>query len=65
MNREEFIQYIERNFNVSGSIVRLISNILYYVEVQGVDEDEQHDMLSFMLDGTIGLLDSEIRQICL
>ena len=65
MNREEFIQYIERNFNVSGSTVRLISNILYYVEVQGVDEDEQHDMLSFMLDGTIGLLDSEIRQICL
>ena len=65
MNREEFIQYIEKNFDVSGSTVRLISNILYYVEVQGVDEDEQHDMLSFMLDGTIGLLDSEIRQICL
>ena len=65
MNREEFIQYIERNLNVSGSTVRLISNILYYVEVQGVDEDEQHDMLSFMLDGTIGLLDSEIGQICL
>lgn len=65
MNREEFIQYIEKNFDVSGSTVRLISNILYYVEVQGVDEDEQHDLLSFMLDGTIGLLDSEIRQICL
>lgn len=65
MNREEFIQYIEKNFDVSGSTVRLIINILSYVEVQGVDEDEQHDMLSFMLDGTIGLSDSEIRQICL
>ena len=65
MNREEFMAYIEENFNISVEAKRLINNILYYVELQGVTEDEQYAMLSCMLDGTIGLSDNEIKKISL
>jgi len=65
VNREKFMEYVEENFNISGEAKRLINNILYYVESQGVSEDEQYQMLSCLLDGTIGLSDNEIKQICL
>ena len=65
MNRQEFMEYIEENFDITGAVKRLIDNILYYVELQGVDEDEQYMMLSCMLDGTIGLSDNEIKKISL
>ena len=65
MNREEFMEYIRENFNISGEAKRLINNILYYVELQGVEEDEQYIMLCRMLDGTIGLSDNEIKEISL
>ena len=65
MNREKFMEYVEENFNISGEAKRLINNILYYVELQAVSEDEQYQMLCFLLDGTIGLSDNEIKQICL
>lgn len=65
MDRKKFMEYIEENFDISGEAKRLINNILYYVELQGVDEDEQYMMLSCMLDGTIGLSDNEIKKICL
>lgn len=65
MNRKEFMEYIEKEFDISGEAKRLINNILYYVELQGVEEDEQYMMLSCMLDGTIGLSDNEIKKISL
>lgn len=65
MNKEEFIQYVEDNFNISGEAFRLISNILDYVSAQGCGEDEQYNMLCMLLDGSIGLSDNEIKQICL
>ena len=65
MNRKEFMEYIEENFDISGEAKRLIDNILCYVESQGVEKDEQYTMLSCMLDGTIGLSDSEIKKISL
>lgn len=65
MNRKEFMEYIEENFDVSAEAQRLIDNILYYVELQGVEEDEQYMMLSCMLSGTIGLSDNEIKKISL
>ena len=65
MNRKEFMEYIEENFDISGEAKRLIDNILCYVESQGVEKDEQYTMLSCMLDGTIGLSNSEIKKISL
>lgn len=65
MNREEFMEYVEENFNISSEAMRLIDNILYYVEIQGVEENEQYKMLCLLLDGTIGLSDREIRKISL
>ncbi len=63
MNRQETLEYIEDNFTISGEVKRLIDNILYFVRMQGGSENEQYSMLCFLLDGTIGLTDSEIRQI--
>lgn len=65
MNRDEFMDYIRKNFNTTGTEQRLINNILYYVECQGVGEYEQYLMLCTLLNGTIGLSDNEIKQVCL
>ena len=61
MNREEFYNYIIENFNISGEAKRLVDNILQYVELQGLDEDEQYLLLNFLLDG-IGLSSQEIKK---
>lgn len=63
MNKSEFIAYVEKNFDVSGEFGRLLVNVLTYAEQQGWSEDETYVYLSFMLDGTIGLSDAEIRKI--
>lgn len=65
MNKEEFIQYVDDNFNIIGEAFRLINNILDYVASQGCGEDEQYNMLCMLLDGSIGLSVNEIKQICL
>lgn len=64
MNRTEFYEYITEEFNLSGEACRLVDNILQYVEMQGISEDEQYHMLSILLDG-IGLSDAEIRRVYL
>lgn len=63
MNREEFMQYINENFNISGEASSLINNILIFVEENYTEEDEQYRVLSDLLDGTIGLTDNEIRKV--
>lgn len=63
MNRQEFMQYIQDNFNVSGEALRLTDNILHYIEAQGVSEDEQHLMACALLDDTIGLTEWEIKKL--
>lgn len=65
MSKEEFITYVNENFTISGEAYRLISNILDYAAYQGWDESDQHRFLHAMLDGAIGLSDSEIRNISL
>lgn len=65
MDKEEFMNYISENFDISIEAHRLINNILNYIAFQGVDEDEQYNMACALLDGTIGLTDAEIRKICL
>lgn len=39
MNRKEAMEYLTTNFSLSGEAQRIIDNILYYVELQGLDED--------------------------
>lgn len=61
MDREEFLEYINKNFEIDGATKRLIDNILFYAS--SLPTEEQYPFLNAMLDGTIGLSESEIRQI--
>ena len=63
MNREQFYQYILDNFSISGEAGRLINNILHFVEENYTEENEQYRVLCDLLDGTIGLSDSEIKKV--
>lgn len=65
MNKEEFLEYVMNNFNISGEAGRLIENILYFVKENYLDENEQYYVLRSLLDGTIGLTDEEIREVYL
>lgn len=65
MNKDEFMQYLDKNFSCDGSAKRLIRNILDYVETNIVGENEQYLALCELLNGTIGLSDSEIKKIYL
>lgn len=65
MNRQEFLNYIEENFDISGEAKRLINNILSFVELNYCDENEQYNVLCELLDNTIGLSDEEIRKVYL
>lgn len=64
MNKEEFLDYVRSNFCISGAEDRLIENIVNYIANQGVSEIEQYLIACELLDGTIGLSDAELREIC-
>lgn len=63
MNREEFMNYIRDNYDVSAEILRLIDNILWYAATMLSSEEERFDFLNLVLDDTIGLSEREIRKI--
>lgn len=65
MNRDEFINYVREEFDVSVEFLRLLDNVLHYAELQGWDEDDVYQYLCFMLDCNIGFTDQEIKQIIL
>ncbi len=65
MDREQFINYVREEFNVSVEFLRLLDNVLHYAELQGWDEDDVYQYLDFMLDCNIGLTNQEIKQIIL
>lgn len=65
MDKEEFMNYIAENYNISGEAHRLIGNILKFVADHYTQEDEQYNVLCELLDGTIGLSDNEIKKIIL
>ena len=65
MNKQEFMYYIEENFDISGEAGRLIYNILSFIEENACNENEQYNMLCDLLDNTIGLSDEEIRKVYL
>lgn len=61
MGKEEFYGYILNNFTLSAEAQRIIGNVLTYVELNAPNNEEAHKLLSFFLDGTIGITDEEIR----
>lgn len=65
MNRQQFVDYMRDNFNVSVEFLRLLDNVLHYAELQGWDDDDVYNYLDFMLDCNIGLTQPEIKHIVL
>lgn len=59
---EEAYEWLLEEFNIEGAAARIIRNILEYAD--RLEGDEQYDFLTEMLDGTIGLSDREIRNLC-
>ena len=59
---EDAYEWILNNFNIDGAAACIIQNVLYYAD--RMEGDEQYDFLTEMLDGTIGLSDREIRNLC-
>ena len=64
MNREEFLEFVSKNFNIGGDAMRLIDNILLYAE-RIVDLDERRGFLNDTLMDAIGLTEEEIAKISL
>ena len=64
MNREEFLEFVRKNFNIGGAAMRLIDNILQYAE-RIVDLDERREFLNDTLMDAIGLTEEEIAKISL
>ncbi len=63
MNKEQFFEYIQENFNIDITSQRLISNILDYIEANYPEENEQYNVLCSLLEGTIGLEDTELKKV--
>ena len=63
MNKQQFFEYIQENFNIDGASQRLILNILDYVEANYSEENEQYNALVSLLDGTIGLEDADLKKV--
>lgn len=59
---EDAYEWILNNFNLDGAAARIIYNVLEYANHMA--GDEQHEFLVEILDGTIGLFDREIRNLC-
>ena len=63
MNKQQFFEYIQENFNIDGASQRLIWNILSYIEANYPEENEQYNALCSLFDNTIGLTDSELKKV--
>lgn len=63
MNRPQFYNYIIENYDISSEARRLINNILYFVEENYTEENEQYRILCDLLSGTIGLTDNELKKV--
>lgn len=63
MNRKEFVDYVRNTFDVSVEFLRLLDNVLQYVELQNWDSTDIHMFLNFILDCGIGISKAEINQV--
>lgn len=59
---EKAYEWLLKEFSIDGAAARIIRNVLEYADRMG--GDEQYDFLTEMLDGTIGLSNREIRNLC-
>ena len=59
---EDAYEWLLENFNIDGTAGRIIHNVLEYAD--NMTGEEQHEFLTKILDGTIGLSDHEIRSLC-
>ena len=59
---EKAYEWLLEEFDIGGAAARIIRNVLEYAD--RMDGDEQYDFLTEMLDGTIGLSEGEIRNLC-
>ncbi len=59
---EKAYEWLLEEFDIGGAAARIIRNVLEYAD--RMEGDEQYDFLTEMLDGTIGLSDREIRNLC-
>lgn len=59
---EKAFEWMLEQFNIGGTAARIIRNVLEYAD--RMDGEEQYDFLTEVLDGTIGLTDCEIRNLC-
>ena len=55
-------EWLLEEFDIDGAAARVIRNVFEYAD--RMEGDEQYDFLTEMLDGTIGLSDREIRNLC-
>lgn len=63
MNRIEFYNYIVDNYDLSVEALKLIYNILLYVELNFSNDLERYNALNELLDESIGITESELRNI--
>ena len=59
---EKAYEWLLEECDIDGAAARILRNVLEYADRMG--GDEQYDFLAEMLDGTIGLSDREIRNLC-
>jgi hypothetical protein len=59
---EQAYEWLLEEFDIDSAAARIIRNVLEYAD--RMEGTEQYDFLTEMLDGTIGLSDREIRNMC-
>ena len=62
MSKEDWLEYVRRNFNISGEADRMLVNMVNFVDTIH-NTSEKYLFLDYMLDGTIGLTEAEIRML--
>ena len=63
LSKQQFYDYIVDNFIVHSEALRLISNILDFVQQNYEDKESAQVALIDLLDGTIGLTSEEINAV--
>ena len=64
MDKQDFMEFVSMVFEVAPEFMRMLDNVLSYAKNIS-DENEQYIFLESILSGTIGLTQSEIRDISL
>lgn len=63
MTTDDFMRYVQENFNVSGEALRLINNIVCYAQNSDLYGEEREKFLKDMLDNAIGIEPEFIHRV--